>query len=300
MRKLQGASSPQTNRTRFQNRGRTLYKYPHRTQGPPVTALFKNEQFRPPRSGAGLLVRPQNRLVFASGRGTSPEQEGPNPQPPSHCQSPARHFSAQQGRLARSRGGAATQQQGTRPEARGRGRARARKAVPAPRPQFQEPRNPGRGRARRRPRAPGKPHGARAPVRINRPSRARAPARVRAPRPPDPHPPLPHPRSGGARAQGHSPLRGRPKVSWAQQQQQPVRPRPPLCGVGPLSQALSLATSLSPLEPSPGDAAAAAAAAVLPAGPAAPLGGPVLPLPLQDRQDFPLTAHWAPSYIQPS
>ena len=63
---------------------------------------------------------------------------------------------------------------------------------------------------------------------------------------------------------------------------------------------LSLATPLSPLEPSPGDVVAAATAAVLPAGPAAPLGGPVLPSQLQDRQDFPLTAPWAPSYIQPS
>ena len=101
------------------------------------------------------------------------------------------------------------------------------------------------------------------------------------------------------RALGRSRLRSRPEVSWAQRQR-PARPRPPLCGVGPLSQARNPATSLPQLEPSPGDVAAAAAAAVLPAGPAAPLGAPVLPSPLQDRQDFPLTAPWAPSYIQPS
>lgn len=37
-----------------------------------------------------------------------------------------------------------------------------------------------------------------------------------------------------------------------------------------------------------------------PPAPPHSLGAPVLPSPLQDRQDFPLTAPWAPSYIQPS
>lgn len=49
----------------------------------------------------------------------------------------------------------------------------------------------------------------------------------------------------------------------------------------------------------PGDVTAAAAS-VLPAGPASPPGASVLPSPLRDRQDFLLTAPWAPSYIQPS
>lgn len=165
--------------------------------------------------------------------------------------------------------------------------------------QLQEPRYPGRERARQRPRAPGGPHSARAPERINRPGRARPPARVRAPRPPEsPSRPSPTqgaeareprdvlgsgaaPRSPGPSGSG-PPAPARRCVGWARC----LRPAPRCIP--------------APLESSPGDVAAAATAAVLPAGPAAPLGAPVLPSPLQDRQDFPLTAPWAPSYIQPS
>lgn len=110
--------------------------------------------------------------------------------------------------------------------------------------------------------------------------------------------PLPHPRGGGTRAEGRSPYRSRPEVAWAQRQR-PARPRPPLCGVGLLPQTHSLAAFPPSPEPSPGDVTAAAASA-LPSGPASPPGASVLPPLLQDRQDFLLTAPWAPSYIQPS
>ena len=179
------------------------------------------------------------------------------------------------------------------------------KAALAQGPQLQERRYPNRERARRRTRAPRGPHSARAPVYKQARPRASTSARSRAAPTLVPDRPLPTPQGAGAREprgilrSGAAPRSPGPSGSGP-----PARPRPPLCGVGPLSQARRFATSLPPLQPSPGDVVvvvvAAAAAAALPAGPAAPLGAPVPPSPLQDRQDFPLTAPWAPSYIQPS
>lgn len=131
--------------------------------------------------------------------------------------------------------------------------------------------------------------------------RARAPARPRAPRPPKPQA-RPSPTAGRRHAS-----RGTLSVP-----KPPARRSPRPSGSGPPAparrcvgwaccppQTHSLAAFPPSPEPSPGDVTAAAASA-LPAGPASPPGASVLPPQLQDRQDFLLTAPWAPSYIQPS
>lgn len=176
----------------------------------------------------------------------------------------------------------------------GRGEARAPEAALAHGPQL-----PNGNAHVERQRATGGPHSARVTARKKQArARARPAARPCAAPTRSPGPPLPHRRGGGARAEGRSPFPSRPEVAGAQRRR-PARPRPPLCGVGLLPQCHSLAAFPPLPEPSPGDATAAAASA-LPAGPASPPGASVLPSLLQDRQDFLLTAPWAPSYIQPS
>ena len=298
-----GSLPSQTYRALFQKQGSTFPAH-----WPQVTAFFqKNEQSRPPLRGAEpqdckagwFLPRPR---PWRSGDVTRAGRAQPTTFLTLRA---ARQLAA----APRSRGvprvlAAAAQpppNSGARAPKPGVAGGRApQKAALAQGPQLQEPRYPDRERARRRPRAPGGPHSARAPVYKQGRARPSTSARSRAAPTRVPDLPLLHPtRGGGARAQGHSPLRSRPEVSWAQKQR-PAPPPPPVWGVGPLSQARRFAASLPPLQPSPGDVVVAAAAAALPAGPTAPLGAPVPPSPLQDRQDFPLTAPWAPSYIQPS
>lgn len=117
---------------------------------------------------------------------------------------------------------------------------------------------------------------------------------------PDPRPAPPPPAGGEAREpRDGRRSEGAPRSPGPGGSGRPARPRPPLCGVGPQAQSHGLAAFSPPRESSPGDVTAAAASA-LPAGPASLPGASVLLSLLQDRQDFLLTARWAPSYIQPS
>lgn len=101
--------------------------------GPRGAAFFQSQRSRPPRRGAGPLARPQSRLVSPERPGDVTRAGRAQPATFRARQPPARHRSAQQGSPARPRGGAATQQQGARPEARVRGRVRAPESRSSPR-----------------------------------------------------------------------------------------------------------------------------------------------------------------------